>query len=251
MKTENFELKVGIFVVVALVALTVLVAKAGDFYWKPGYDVRFLFDFVSGIETGAPVRLAGVNVGKITATNIVRSQDGRTQIELMARINREVVIDEDSQVRISSLGLLGEKYVEINPGQSGKPAIDKNGLLVGSRSSVVSDLAESGSRLIAKMEDAIDHVNQVVSDPDFKKAAKGTFVNADSTFGNASVVAKNFVQVSEDLKDAAASAKIVLARLKNGEGTVGKLLTEDKIAKNLEAFSEDIKAHPWKLLKRY
>ena len=85
--------------------------------------------------------------------------------------------------------------------------------------------------------------NQVVGDEEFKTHAKGLFVNGDK-------VATNLAETSEDLKDAVKSAKIVMARLRDGEGTVGKLFKEDKVAKDLEAFVADIKAHPWKLLKR-
>jgi hypothetical protein len=104
-------------------------------------------------------------------------------------------------------------------------------------------MVDSGGRLIQTLQTAADHVNDIVGDPQFKASVKGTFVDADK-------VAKNFIETSEDLKDAAKSAKIVLGRLRDGEGTVGMLLKDDKIAKDMEAFVEDIKAHPWKLLKR-
>jgi len=111
-------------------------------------------------------------------------------------------------------------------------------------------MTESGERVLGKVEKTFDNVNQIVTDPAFKQSVKDTFGKASGTFGNAEIVTKNLMQTTEDLKDAAKSARIVLARLKDGEGTVGHLLKDDTIAKDLEAFVKEIKEHPWKLLKR-
>src|SRR3990167_2600806 len=131
MKKESLELKVGIFVFLGLAALSLLVFKAGDFYMKPGYTVRFIFDFVSGIDKGSVVRLAGVNVGEVSGIHIIRNEEGATQAEVMARIEQGVTIEEDADVRINTLGLLGEKYVEILPGTTGNKLLGDGDTLGG------------------------------------------------------------------------------------------------------------------------
>ncbi|MDP3790857.1 MAG: MlaD family protein [Candidatus Omnitrophota bacterium] len=57
-------------------------------------------------------------------------------------------------------------------------------------------------------------------------------------------------KIFEKLGSLTDSVNTVVTRLKNGEGTVGKLLTDDSVYKNLEAFTEDIKNNPWKLLNK-
>ena len=57
-------------------------------------------------------------------------------------------------------------------------------------------------------------------------------------------------KIFEKLGSLTDSVNVVVTRLKNGEGTVGKLLTDDAVYKNLEAFTEDIKNNPWKLLNK-
>ena len=243
MKKVGYELKVGIFVLLGLAILTGLVMKAGDFYLKPGYQVRFKFKAVNGIESGSPVRLAGVAVGEVKKISFVRDEKGETQVEVMAWITQGVDIEDDAKVSVQTLGLLGEKYIEVTPGTGGNKMIANAGEMSGKNPVDMDQLFEAGSRLIIKMEKLMDNVNELVADNEFKASVKGTFNHADKA-------AANFVEMSDDLKDAAKSAKIVMARLRDGEGTIGKLLKDDKMAKNLEAFSEDIKAHPWKLLKR-
>jgi phospholipid/cholesterol/gamma-HCH transport system substrate-binding protein len=57
-------------------------------------------------------------------------------------------------------------------------------------------------------------------------------------------------RIFEKLGNLTDSVNVIVTRLKNGEGTVGKLLTDDSVYKNLEAFTADIKANPWKLLSK-
>jgi len=243
MKKTSLEFKVGIFVFFALLFLILLVFKTGDFYMKPGYTVRLIFYFVSGIDKGSAVRLAGVNVGEVSAIHIIHNAEGATQAEVMARLDQGVAIEEDAGVRINTLGLLGEKYVEILPGTTGNALLGNGDTLNGKTSVLLEKITESGNRLINKIEHTVDNLNQVVADPKFKESVK-------NTFGNAERVTQNLESTTDDLKDAAKSARIVLGRMRDGEGSIGRLLKNDQIAKDLEDFVKDIKAHPWKLLKR-
>lgn len=243
MSRTSLELKVGVFVVIGLGLLTGLVLKAGDFYIKPGYTVRFVFKHISGIDKGSPVKLAGVNVGEVKEVHVVRSPQGETQVEMDAWIAQGVYIEEDAKMRANSLGLLGEKYIEILPGTSGSKTLSNNGTLVGKTPFAVDDIVESSTRLMHKVENTMDQLNEIVSDANFKTSVKGSFSNMDK-------LSKNMLEMMDDLKDASKSARIILARIRDGEGSIGRLLKDDKMARDMESFVADIKDHPWKLLKR-
>lgn len=243
MKKTNVELKVGSFVLTALILLAVLVFKAGDFYLKPGYTIKFIFDSVSGVESGSPVRLAGVSVGEVKSVQAVRNTEGKTVAEVVAWIAQGVLIEQDAEVRVSNIGLLGERYVEILPGSVGSATVVSGAVLAGRPAVGFDKLTELGSRLIGKIETGVDNLNKVITDPAFQADVK-------DTFRDSAKVSKNLQEATEDLKEAAKSARIVFGRMRDGEGTIGRLMTDDKIAKDLESFVADIKAHPWKLLKR-
>ncbi len=243
MKKAGLEFKVGLFVIFAMAFLVVMVVKAGDYKLKPGYTIRLVFNSVSGVEAGSPIRLAGVEVGEVRDIRVIRDEAGETKVEVMAWISQGVNIEEDAKLRVSTLGFLGDKYIEILPGSAGASIISAGGSLSGKTTYAMDDILSSGQRLIGKMETTIDNFNEVVTDEKFKNSVRGTFVNAEQ-------VGKNLNQASADIKEAAESAKIILGRVKDGQGTVGKLLKDDKIAKDLELFVADIKAHPWKLLKK-
>jgi len=195
---KNFDLKVGIFVGIGIVLFFVIVFSIGDIkFVKSGYKLSAMFSFIDGLTESAPVRYAGVNVGHISEIKILFDEgSGKTMVRVTAWITDEGRrIEKDSTVIINTLGLLGEKYLEIFPG------------------SIDSGIAQEGDSLVGK--DPI-----MMSD------------------------------VTDTLNELADSAKVVIDRLKDGEGTVGKLLVDETIYNNLEEFVQDIKAHPWKLLHK-
>ena len=197
-ENKSFELKVGIFIAVGILIFFIIVFSIGDInIIKRGYKVDVLFNFANGLTESAPVRLAGVNVGQVDNIDIYYDEnEKRTKIRIVALIEDEdIKIERDSTVFINTLGLLGEKYLEIFPGTTTDDFLKNEDIIIGHDPISTADL-------------------------------------------------------TEQMADMANSANVVMTRLKDGEGTVGKLLTEDKIYNDLEALVEDIKRHPWKLLNK-
>ena len=194
---KNFELKVGLFVFIGIILLFTIVFSIGKIYiFEPGYRVRVIFNFAGGLSDASPVRLAGVGVGEVDGLKIFYDQNlMRTRVEVTAWIKKNVSIEKNSIVRVNTLGMLGEKYLEIIPGTQEAGFVDENGILIGEDPIVMDELAE-------------------------------------------------------ELKDLADSAGMVMSRLDRGEGTIGKLLTEDTIYRELEAFVKDIRKNPWKLFMK-
>ena len=132
MKAISFEVKVGIFILIGLIILFLMIFSIGDIYLiRPGYRIKVLFNFANGIATNAPVRVAGIEVGEVDNIRIYYDTgEQKTKVELSAWIKKDVVIEEDSKAVINTLGLLGEKYLEIFPGESKRFLGDGN-VLVG------------------------------------------------------------------------------------------------------------------------
>lgn len=128
-----FELKVGAFILIGITILFVIVFSIGDINLsKTGYRIKVLFNFASGIGPSAPVRLAGVGIGQVQGVHIIFDEkDKKTKAELTAWINDKTKIEEGAEFTINTLGLLGEKYLEIYPGTPGGRAIKDNETVIG------------------------------------------------------------------------------------------------------------------------
>jgi phospholipid/cholesterol/gamma-HCH transport system substrate-binding protein len=201
-KQSNIELRVGIFVFIGLIIFTYIVFSIGDFYvFKPGYRIKARFGFIDGIQASAPIRYAGVEAGKVENIRIFYNEEKKkTEIELTGWISREIRVEKDSQAYVNTLGVVGEKYLELIPGTQEAGYLKDGDMIVGNDSVPMEKITQRA------------------------------------------------YQITEQLLVTLDSFKEVALNMKQGRGTIGKLLTDEVVYKNLEEFTADIKAHPWKLL---
>lgn len=231
MRRMDLEFKVGIFVAIGIAILISIIFSIGEIkYFQQRYPIKLLFDFANGVEKAAPVRLAGVQVGEVKDIDIVFDETKqKTVVELTVSLDKGAKVEEDAEAFINTLGLIGEKYVEILPGTTGKRILKPGESLQGRDSVPVEKLTEKGYEIASGLNETIKHLNKVVGDPQTQEAFKATML---------------------DLRKLVGSANVVMDKVKSGEGTVGKLLMSDEIAKDLEELVKDLRAHPWKLLQK-
>jgi len=112
MRATEPEFKIGIMVAVGLTILGILIISAkGRYFFQKGYTIKVYFDYVSGLDPGAPVRLAGMKVGEVKDLALVDKK-----IEVTLKLKSTAKIRTDSIITINSLGIVGEKYIEITLG---------------------------------------------------------------------------------------------------------------------------------------
>ena len=236
MAAANREVKVGLFVFIAFVLLAVVVFSISDFYTvQPQYGLRVRFNFASGVQTGAPVRLAGVTVGEVRYVRLFRDEASqKMQAEVGIQLSREAVIEEDAVAYVNTLGLIGEKYLEIIPGSSGARVLAAGEILPGKDSVPVEKFMEASFKAVQQIEETVASLNSIFNNEATKSAIKGTLTNSQEATAQMTMFLKQ--------------ANEVMAKIREGEGTVGKLMTQDDLYQDLKAIVSDIKAHPWKLL---
>jgi len=191
---SRYELKVGIFVFFGLVILFVFILLIGDFKtWTAGYKINFIFNFINGVKIGAPIRFAGMDVGEVKEISLFYSnEENKIKVKITGWIKKEAQIPSDSTVWVNTLGLLGEKYLEIIPGKDYAHVLSENQTLVGTDPVAMHEVANMAKNLVDDLDETI-------------------------------------------------------TRLKNKEGTLGKLLYDDSLYQELEALIKDIRKNPWKL----
>ncbi len=115
MQRNKLELTVGIFVAVGILCLAYLSIRLGrlEIVGNPGYTVQALFESASGLKPGAPVEIAGVQVGRVKSIGL--KQD-RAVVALT--IENGLRLYRDSMASIKTRGIIGDKYVALSPGGS-------------------------------------------------------------------------------------------------------------------------------------
>jgi phospholipid/cholesterol/gamma-HCH transport system substrate-binding protein len=234
------ELKVGIFVVfiLFLFGLGVFFIGSHQNYFERQYTLWASFSDISGLIVGAPVRLAGLTVGRVDA--IIFPEDLRAKIvQVKLKVSRDVQkrIREDSIASIQTMGLLGDKYVEISLGSPEKLVLPD-----GSRIASVNpiDLSEYAT----KVEEAINVVNTILIDvkeiSGQIKGGKGLLhailydPAGAKLVNNLAVASGSLDTLVKDLSSAAESANKIVKKVERGEGSLGGIINDPTVYEDLK-----------------
>jgi phospholipid/cholesterol/gamma-HCH transport system substrate-binding protein len=116
MGRKSIETMVGLFVLLGLLAIVFLALKAANlasFRVGSTYAVTAKFDNIGGLKVRAPVKSAGVTVGRVTAISLdSKSYQGSVTMEL----EQGVQFPADTSAKILTSGLLGDQYIGLEPG---------------------------------------------------------------------------------------------------------------------------------------
>ncbi len=131
MSQRSIEVKVGALILVALGLLGAFVVVMGGLSFEPTVTVYVNFHNPGGLQAGAPVRISGVKVGRVSAIEFRGGMvDPRTRrpeplIRAAAKLEKryQEAIREDSRWFVTSQGVLGEMFLAVEPGSSDRPMV--------------------------------------------------------------------------------------------------------------------------------
>ena len=122
MKKNPIETILGVFVLSFTALFLFFASSRIDKKEIAGYTVKASFSKVGGLEVGSDVRIAGIKVGSVLATKL--DQDTYAA-DVFMNINSDIKLPIDTVAGIADVGIMGDKYIRLDPGQS--KAILKNG----------------------------------------------------------------------------------------------------------------------------
>jgi phospholipid/cholesterol/gamma-HCH transport system substrate-binding protein len=173
----KLELKVGIFVFIGLVILVIFILSIGGFKtWSSGYHIKLNFNFVNGIKVGAPVRFAGVDVGEVKRIKLeFLPEENRSNVNLDIWVRNIIAIPSDSSVWVNTLGLLGEKYIEIMPGTDYAHSLKNNDSLAGVDPLPIHQIFNNAENILRNLNDGIAKIKN-------KEGSLGKFIYDDAIY---------------------------------------------------------------------
>jgi phospholipid/cholesterol/gamma-HCH transport system substrate-binding protein len=223
--------RVGLLVLAAVTVAAVAVLLIGDrqnlFHSRNHYFVRWVS--VSGLREGSQVQLNGVHVGSVerielptdTGTDLITvwiSIDERYQKRLRA----------DSVARIKTLGLLGDKYVEVTSGSPAAEMIAENGEIPAAAQTNVDQLAEAGE----------DVMNNVVAISHDLATILGRMERGEGILGELTTEVEPGRKVTSEMLDTLRSLRQAAEQIGNGQGVVPRLLNDPVLADRLSASAD-------------
>lgn len=209
------ELRVGVVVVVSLVVLAATILYVGGGGGTPfarRYHVRALMSDVNGLKPGAPVRVGGVDVGTVTRVGF-GGEGSQGMVEIELRLDRRVQprVTTESKVTLGSLGLLGEKAVDITTASGGTP--------IGEGGYLAAAVEDPFKGLLSDASSSTQHLRKILSRMDAGEGLIGKALRDDELY-------VRMVDVSVRLQS-------VMAKLEAPRGPLGRLVNDERLADKL------------------
>jgi phospholipid/cholesterol/gamma-HCH transport system substrate-binding protein len=207
------ELKIGVLTIVAIVVAAVTIFSvmgSRGFFWQR-YVLKTRFANVAGLKEGSPVRVAGVEVGSVTA--VVFAGD---QVDVIFQVNKEVRprVTTASTAVLGSVSLLGLSAIDITASSSGMPIPDGGYVPAGKTPPALADVTTQASEGVSELTGLI------------KDAREGR-----GTLGKL----MTDQQLYDELQRFVSTAGDVTQAIRQGRGTAGRLINDPKIANSLES----------------
>lgn len=214
------ELKIGLLALAALfVAGALIFALGGEGgFFATRYDLRVRFPNVAGIKAGSPVRVAGVEVGRVTSVQFVGAEV-EVAFELLESMRQQV--RTASVATIGSVSLLGEGAIDVTATTEGTP-LPNGGYVTFSGS--LGGLGDVTTQAAGMLEQAGDLVTGIQAG----EGTVGRLLTDEALY--------------EELRDMAGAASSVMRNLESGRGSIGRLMSDPTMAQQLEASLTNLSA---------
>jgi len=241
------ELKIGLISLFAIIMATILIfllTGSNGFFWQR-YHVKTVLPDIAGLKTGAPVRVAGVEVGSVTDMTFTGD---RVEVWMEVLKENRSRITSTSVATLGSVSLLGEAAVDITASSQGTPIPDwgyvRSSPPKGSLTNVAeqaSDTLDEATALVRDMRSGRGTLGRLVTDEALYlemtrlvTAAEDVALNINRGRGTLGRLA-NDPAAARALERSLDNLETLTARIRDGEGTIGKLLNDDSLAVSLKS----------------
>lgn len=269
MNRRNLELIVGSFIFTGMLVLALMIIRFGSYdEFRDSYPITAIFKFTNGVIIGAPVRVAGVEVGRVD--DLVLTPDKEAKVGIVMSISRKVSLRKNAKVIINSLGIMGEKYVEFLPQTPDAEILKPGETIVGTDPIALENITSQAFEIVStmkgifadektgnKLQKIVDNIVTLTGDPN-QENVKATLANfrqfSDrmNTFGTElEDISKDrkLSQTVENFREASASLKAIFSQIQSGEGTMGQLIYKTDLYDKMKQFMKDLVENPSKLLR--
>jgi phospholipid/cholesterol/gamma-HCH transport system substrate-binding protein len=248
------ELKIGLVSVFAIVMATILIfllSGSGGFFWQR-YPLKTVFSNIAGLKEGAPVRLAGMEIGSVTGITFAGDR-----VEVLMEVGRvnQSRITSTSVASLGSVSLLGEGAVDITASSQGTPVPEWGYVRSGPATGTIGDVTSQASvamgeatALIADLRAGRGTLGQLVTDDRLYQEITGLVSAAEDVArgindgrGTLGRLASN-PAAAKALEGSLENLQAVTARIRSGEGSLGKLLNDDALSRSLTSTTTNLDA---------
>jgi phospholipid/cholesterol/gamma-HCH transport system substrate-binding protein len=235
------ETKVGLFTIVALALFGFSLYFLGGLSVTKTYELNIKFNDVSGLPVKAPVKLAGVEVGRVKKIKIEKGD-----VVVVADINKEIELREGAQFSVVMTGIIGSKYLKAVQGSPLSPVLKAGAYVQGTEDIPMDVMITQAMGSIKDFVDSVNNngqmgaqLNQTMTEVRQLSANLNQMVAAMRPYLTTSV--QNLDEASERLTELLAKADALIDGLNKGDGVIGSLLKDEEMKSDVKQSMADLK----------
>ena len=264
---DTLETRLGIFFALAFIAAVLLMEMLGSFdFFKRGIRIHALFNTVQELKEGDPVKMAGVQIGRVEKIDLKENK-----VDVTLKLDRAASVKTDSKAMIKFAGLMGQNFVSISFGsRAGRKVVndtiieteeqpDLNALMVklenvatGVENATKSLSGDSIQNLLGPLADflkdntprltaILSNMKTISTQIAEGKGTVGKLISEDTLYTSALAAVTNLNDTTSDIKRAVARAQNIVAEINEGKGTLGKLAKDDALYKEATTAMTNLK----------
>ena len=225
------QLRVGLTVLIASATLMVLIflmsGTGGWFTHK--ITLRSYFDNAGGLREGAPVRLAGVDIGNVKTVRVVGGNP-LTPVEVTMKVNTQYSFSlrKDSVTMLSTAGVLGETYVDIDSSAAKGPVATDGDTLAARSQPELQDVVRASQGTLQNMDALLKRLDRIVAFIESGQGSIGKVIYDPALYDRLNSTVTEFKGLVDDIQ--------------SGKGSLGPLLTSDEAYKKAIAALDKLNA---------
>jgi phospholipid/cholesterol/gamma-HCH transport system substrate-binding protein len=214
------QLKVGLTVLVASITLGTLIllmSGTGGLFTKK-ITLKSYFDNAGGLRIGAPVRLSGVDIGNVKAIRIVSEPDRRlTPVEVTMKVNTRYIgnLRKDSVTLLSTAGVLGETYIDIDSSQASGPEVRDGDRLSTRDTPDIQDVVRASQGTLQNLDALLKRVDRIIAFVESGQGSVGKLIYDPTLYDRLATTVNEF--------------QGLVSQVSSGNGTIGKLISNDDL----------------------
>ena len=233
---KNRLAAVGLFVIGGMLLFAAGLFLIGDrrMLFSDTFHVYAEFKQVAALGSGAKVRVSGVDAGEVEEITVPTGPSGRFRVRMRVRSDLGPLIRTDSIASIQNDGLVGNKFVQIQTGTDAAPQVADEGTILSREPFDVADL-------MITMSNTLVTVNKMLTE--VQRGIDQALSAVTATASEAQLLMKDVGGEVRTLLSAAnrvsADVNTIVAQVRQGRGSLGKLLNDDSLYANVQAMSAD------------
>lgn len=230
---------VGAFLVLGLALFALGLFFIGDrrMLFDKSFHVFAEFREISGLQNGATVRVGGMDAGEVDRINVPSGPSGKFRVRMRVRQEVWPLMRLDSVASIQNDGLVGNKFVQVDPGTDASPQVEEGGTISSREPFDLADMFDRLSETIDLITAAITDVKAGVDEA--LSAVSLTTNDARALIGDVGTQLRSVTRSSQAL---AADLQVILRNVRDGKGTVGKFVTDDEFYERVKGIAAEADA---------